>query len=43
MPIDLQAPKRRSWTMELENARLIDIGGKEGQVSPEHSVMTKAR
>ena len=35
VPIDLQAPKRSSWSMELENGRLIDIGGNEGQVSPE--------
>ena len=45
MPIDLQAPKRSSWSMELENGRLIDIGGNEGQVSPERerSVTTEAK
>ena len=38
VPIDLQAPKRSSWSMELENERLIDIGGNEGQVSPERAL-----
>ena len=43
VPIDLQAPKQRSWTTESDNGRLIDTGGNEGQVNPEHSVTTEAR